>query len=248
MMPWIIAHRGASFDAPENTLAAFRLGFEQGADYLEADLHLTLDGEIVLIHDEDTLRTTGRAGLVREQTLAELKQLDAGSWKGKQWAGERVPTLAEALATVPQGRGAFLEIKCGVEILPRLQTVMEASSVVPSKLPVMSFDLAVVQAARLLFKTNPVLWLVEFKKNEANAWTPGVEEVVQAAQAAGFAGVDVEACDGVDGGFTTRVREAGLTLTVWTVNDPLQARRLAVAGVDGITTDRPGWLREQLRA
>src|SRR5262245_12288077 len=109
--PVIVAHRGASADAPENTVAAFKLGFEQGADYAETDLRLSKDGQIVLIHDDNTKRTAGLDKKVREQTLEELRRLDAGSFKGEKWKGEPIPTLEEGLATVPKGKGIFLELK-----------------------------------------------------------------------------------------------------------------------------------------
>ncbi len=120
----IIGHRGASHDAPENTLASFRLGWAQGADANELDLRLTRDGQIAVIHDATTRRIAGLERPVAAQTLAELQALDAGSWKGAAWAGEQIPALAEVLATVPDGKRLYLEIKCGVEVLPELERVI----------------------------------------------------------------------------------------------------------------------------
>jgi glycerophosphoryl diester phosphodiesterase len=125
----IIGHRGASHDAPENTLASIRLAWKQNADASETDVHLTKDGQIVVIHDFNTRRVGGRNRKVVDQTLAELKQLDVGRWKGEQWAGERIPTLAEYLAAIPDGKRLLIEIKCGPEIVPRLvQVIREARS------------------------------------------------------------------------------------------------------------------------
>ncbi|MEM7392442.1 MAG: glycerophosphodiester phosphodiesterase family protein [Verrucomicrobiota bacterium] len=93
--PIVVAHRGASKDAPENTLPAFNLAWEQGADAIEGDFHLTADDKIVCIHDRDTEEVASVKKIVRQSTLAELKRLDVGSWKGKQWADTRIPTLAE---------------------------------------------------------------------------------------------------------------------------------------------------------
>src|SRR5262245_53293376 len=109
----IIAHRGASADAPENTAAAFKLAVEGGADAFEGDYYLTKDGKIICIHDNNTKRTTGVDGKVPQMTLAELRKLDAGSWKGSKFGGEKLPTLSEALALVPAGKKTFVEIKCG---------------------------------------------------------------------------------------------------------------------------------------
>src|SRR5947208_878460 len=99
----IIAHRGASWEAPENTLSAVQLAWQQGADAVEADFRLSRDRQIVATHDDSTLRITGVDLRVHESSLAELRALDFGRWKAAQFEGERIPTLAELLATVPAG-------------------------------------------------------------------------------------------------------------------------------------------------
>ena len=100
----IVAHRGASADAPENTLAAIQLAWQQGADAAEIDVRLTVDGQLVAIHDETTLRTGSTDWKVKDHTLAELKTLDVGLWKSQQFVGEQIPTLAEVLDIVPPGK------------------------------------------------------------------------------------------------------------------------------------------------
>ena len=108
----IVGHRGASHDAPENTLAAIRLAWEQGADAAEFDVYLSKDGKIVVIHDKDTKRVAGVDRPVVGQTLDELRRLDVGKWKAPKFAGEKLPTLNEMLATVPAGKRVFIEVKC----------------------------------------------------------------------------------------------------------------------------------------
>src|SRR3954454_21771589 len=107
--PEIVAHRGESADAPENTLAAFRLAWERNVPAIELDVHLTRDGALIVSHDANTLRTTATPKAIKESTLEELRSLDAGRWKGERWAGERMPTLAEALQTIPEGARCFIE-------------------------------------------------------------------------------------------------------------------------------------------
>jgi len=108
----VIAHRGASAYAPENTLAAFALAKEMNADWFELDCTLSRDGHVVVIHDDTLDRTTNGEGPVRDRTLAELKQLDAGSWKDPRFAGERLPLLVEALELARERRiGVYIEIK-----------------------------------------------------------------------------------------------------------------------------------------
>jgi glycerophosphoryl diester phosphodiesterase len=110
-LPIIIAHRGASAYAPENTLAAFELAAAQGAPWYELDCLLTKDGGVIVIHDADLERTTGVVGAVRDWSLADLQALDAGSWFSPEFAGERMPTLAESLAMAKGRIGVYVEIK-----------------------------------------------------------------------------------------------------------------------------------------
>jgi len=107
----VIAHRGASAYAPENTLPAFEKAVELGADWFELDCTLSKDGAIIVIHDDSVDRTTGTVGAVRDLTLAELKALDAGSWYGPDFAGEPLPTLEEALDLARGRIGVYVEIK-----------------------------------------------------------------------------------------------------------------------------------------
>ncbi|MFS0655032.1 glycerophosphodiester phosphodiesterase [Bacillus sp. 179-C3.3 HS] len=108
---YIIAHRGSSSVAPENTIAAFDLAVQQGADYIELDVQLTMDQQVVVIHDETVDRTTNGNGLVKRYSLNQLKKLDAGSWFDPQYANERIPTLQEILERYSQRIGILIEIK-----------------------------------------------------------------------------------------------------------------------------------------
>lgn len=124
----VIAHRGASEYAPENTLAAFKLASEQGADWFELDCTLTADGEVIVIHDDDTERTTGVPGRVEKKTLAELQKLDAGAWKGPEFTGERLPTLAEALDLAQQRQiGVYIEIKDSANDHALMRRILESA-------------------------------------------------------------------------------------------------------------------------
>lgn len=119
MTMWAIAHRGASDEAPENTLVAFQRALEQGADALECDVHLSADGEVVVIHDDTVDRTTDGTGAVAGMTLEELHQLDAGSWKGPQFAGQRIPTLQEIIELLGETIPLFIEFKGSSPELPQ---------------------------------------------------------------------------------------------------------------------------------
>lgn len=246
--PEIIAHRGASHDAPENTLAAFRAAWRQGADGIEGDFRLTKDGRIVCIHDADTRRVAGRAMTVAKSTLAELRRLDVGSWKHPKWAGERIPTIEEVLATVPRGKRIFIEIKCGPEILAPLAKALAASGLKPEQAAVIAFSAKVVAEAKRRLPGRKAFWLTGFRKDRKSGKVgPSAGEVVATLKKTGADGLDCNAHAAVDRDFVGRLRAAGMEFHAWTVDDPAVAKRFRQLGVDSLTTNRPGWLRRQLR-
>ncbi|MCB1806648.1 MAG: glycerophosphodiester phosphodiesterase, partial [Candidatus Competibacteraceae bacterium] len=120
----IIAHRGASGEAPENTLAAFDLAWRQQADGIELDVRLSRDGRVMVHHDPTTKRLTGTDLSIADSTSDALRQLDFGIWKGPEFAGQRMPVLDEVLAAAPPGKQVVIEIKCGPEIIPALSQVL----------------------------------------------------------------------------------------------------------------------------
>ncbi len=241
----IIAHRGASFDAPENTLAAIQLGWKQGADAVEIDVQFSKDGHVVVIHDDNTRKTAGVRKKVAAQTLAELKQLDAGSWKSPKFKGERIPTLAEALATIPKGKRMFVEIKCGPECIPSFAKDVRNSELKPNQIVPIGFSLETMTLLKRAMPDLDVCWIVEFKRT-LGGWSPSVGALTEQVMKAGLDGLDVSGRGPVDADFTRQMRRAGQRLYIWTVDDPARARELMDAGVDGITTNKPGWLRSQL--
>jgi glycerophosphoryl diester phosphodiesterase len=241
----IIGHRGASWDAPENTVAAIKLAWKQKADASEFDILLSRDGKIVVIHDKDTKRVAGVDKKVSEQTLYELRQLDVGKWKHAKFTGEKLPTLEDMLATVPMGKRVFVEIKTGPEIVPELDRVLKASKLKAEQTPVISFNINVVKAAKKARPDLAVYWIVSLRPAKGKQ-PPTAESLIAKAKAANADGLDLSV-ETLDQAFADKIRAAGLKLYVWTVNDPAVARRMVDIGVDGITTDRPGWLREQLK-
>jgi glycerophosphoryl diester phosphodiesterase len=244
----IVAHRGASYDAPENTLASVHLGWQQDADAVEIDIRLSSDDRIVAFHDKTTKRTAGGEDIpVSRRTFADLRRLDAGSWKDAKYAGERIPTLGEILQTIPDGKRLFIEIKTGPEILPELERVLDAAGKRPEQTPLISFSYETMEAAKRRFPELKVYWIVEVEQDESTGrWTPTAEELAAKAKRAGLDGIDFGNSPAVGEEFVRTLRDAGMEVYVWTVNDPEQAGRFRDIGVMGITTDRPGWLREQL--
>lgn len=242
----IIAHRGFSGIAPENTVAAFKLGWEKGTDACELDLYLTGDNKIAVLHDADTKRTTGVLKLVKESPLAELQTLDAGSWKNPTYKGERIPSLAESLATLPVGRQRFfLEVKDSVRVVPELTRQLAGWKSRAAQLCIIAFDRAVAQECKKAMPWMPVYRLSSEKTKDKKP--VDLAKLISDTKADGLDGLDLGLKWDWSPALVEQVRAAGLKLYVWTVNKPEEARRLAALGVDGITTDDPVMLREALK-
>lgn len=233
-----IAHRGASAQAPENTMAAFEQAVELGADVIELDLHVSRNGELVVIHDVTLDRTTDGQGPVHARSLRELKQLDAGRWFSERFTGQRIPTLTEVLDRFAGKIPLALEIKAGSAfyhgIEERLVSVLREHQAV-SQVAVASFDhyaLCTLKALEPDLRTAALL----------------VGRPMSIAALAGPSKVDAMALEGslVTVTEVEACRAAGLQLVVWTVNAPAQMRYFIDLGIDGIITDRPDLLRHAL--
>jgi len=242
----IIAHRGASHDAPENTLASVNLAWAQGADAVEVDVQFSKDGHVVVFHDDNTRKTAGVAKKVCNQTLAELKALDVGRWKGAKWAGERIATIEEVLATVPNGKRLFIEIKCGPACLLPLAEAYRRSRLKPGQVALIGFSLATMKRAKQVLPQLEVAWVAEFKRNWRGGWTPTVEHLANQSRLAGLDALDLSARGPWTPKLGTRIHKAGLKLYVWTVDTVAKAKQVIAAGADGITTNKPGWMRARL--
>jgi glycerophosphoryl diester phosphodiesterase len=243
----IIAHRGASHDAPENTLAAMNAAWAQEADAIEFDLWFSQDGRVVIFHDADTARFEESPRKIADLTWAQLQELDVGRWKGAEFANERIPALEAVLATVPAGRRAVIEIKCGPEILPALKRILESSGRRASELCIISFNYETLVESKKLLPDVEHYYLHGYKADRETGELPRLDDLIRRARAANADGLNLHFDWPIDATFVKELKDAGLKLFVWTVNDASMARRLRDAGVHGITTDRPQWLREQLR-
>jgi len=242
--PLIVAHRGASRDAPENTLPAFELAWEQGADAIEGDFFLTKDNRIVCIHDKSTERLAGRKLIVKDSTLAQLQELDVGMKKGEKFKGARIPTIAEVFATIPEGKKIFIEIKCGKEIIPPLLAAIRASGLKDEQVTMICFQAEVVRTFKAKAPRHKVYWLTNFKRNKAGDWTPSIETVLQTLNSTKADGLDSH--HGIPPHAAKRILKEGFEWHVWTVNDLKAAKRLKELGVQSITTDVPGTLKKSL--
>ncbi len=242
--PEIIAHRGASWDAPENTVPAYELAWEMGAHAVETDVYLSADGEVVCLHDRNLRRTTGLDARVDELTWEELQELDAGAWKGEEWEGVGIPLLSELLALTPPGGRFFVDVKSGVDSVPAIVDVIRESGI-DDQVVIIAFSKAVCEAFVEHAPDLPVKWLVGTQRDEETGeWLPIDPARVQEAVDAGFTGINV-GWGGAHPELMEAAEAAGTRLYVWTVNELDVARRMVEWGASGITTDRPDIMLEE---
>ena len=242
----IVAHRGASFDAPENTIPAFELAWEQGADAIEGDFRLTADGRIVCIHNSDTRAMAGERLIVSSSTLAELSALDCGIRRGAKWRGTRIATLADVFQTVPPGKQIFIEVKCGAEILEELIREISISGLTDSQITVISYNSDVISALKKARSGIKAMWIVDIKTSLMGRLKPTTDEMIRQLRSLGANGVSARACRRIGRAHVQEVLATGLEYHVWTLDSPRRAARFLTLGVHSITTNRPGYIRKKL--
>jgi glycerophosphoryl diester phosphodiesterase len=229
----VTAHRGSSLRAPENSLSAIEAAIEDGADYAEIDVQETADGAVVLLHDEDLMRVAGVNRKIWDISYSELGALDAGSWFAPEFEGERVPTLAEAIA-VARGRiklNIELKINAHEEALARRVVRILDEEGFSSQVVVSSLSYDVLKEVREL--------------------DPSLKRGYMVYQSAGAVQrLDVEFLSMnrrlVDRGFVVSAHGSGKEVHIWTVDDPARMSRFIDLGVDNITTNEPAILRAVL--
>ncbi len=247
-MTVVVAHRGASGQAPENTMEAFRLGVEAGADAIELDVHLTADGQLAVIHDESLDRTTDRGGRVADLTMDDLRAADAGARfarpddAGFPFAGRglRIPTLPEVLDWLPEGIGLVVEIKARAAADAVVEALRGRPAGKDGRVAVISFDEGAIERVHeldpglktgyLLVPTQPIppalVWATEHGHVGVHPWD-------------GDLGADPTP-------ILEQARAYGREVGCYVVNDPDRMRLLAAAGLWGFVTDVPDVAREAL--
>ena len=224
----VIAHRGASSSAPENTRAAFDRALALGARHLELDVHATADGHVVVIHDAAVDRTTDGTGAVSSYTLAGLKGLDAGSWFGAAFAGERIPTLEETLARYGGRAHLHVEIKGQAADLTRRTVDLIRQHRVERSVTITSFARARLEEVRACGLDVPLGWLV----------AEATEAVIAEAGALGVAQLCPKAST-VTGTLVGRLHGAGFLVRAWGVGTEQLMEQVVQAGADGMTVNFP---------
>jgi glycerophosphoryl diester phosphodiesterase len=235
-----LAHRGASGHAPENTMAAFRLAEQLGADGFELDVQVTRDGVPVVIHDELLDRTTNGRGLVLHHTLAEIRALDAGSWYGSAFVGEKIPTLEEVLLTFGKRMLLNIELKNSYHHMPELEEKTIAlirKYHIEKSVVVSSFHHGSMQRVHQLAPDIPTALLYDCCLVDAVGYA---KRLGASALHPFYATVREELIE--------EAHREGIEVGVWTVNEPDAMERMIAINVDAIITNYPDRLRTVLHA
>jgi glycerophosphoryl diester phosphodiesterase len=244
----ITAHRGASFDAPENTLSAFRLAWEQNADAIEGDFYLTADKQIVCIHDKDTARTAGEKLSVEDSTLEQLRALQYGAWKNESFRGESIPTFEEVLRCVPEGKRFVIELKSDSRIVPHLADALTRLNANTDTCLIISFNEATIALCKQQMPHVRAHWLVSFEKDAQGNMVPHAQSIASTAATVGADGVGLQGNRSViDKMFVETLMQGNCReFHVWTIDDPKDANYFRDLGAVGITTNKPGFMRREL--
>ncbi len=232
-LPLIVAHRGFSAIAQENTLAAFRAAIEAGSPAAECDVYLSADGHVILSHDATVNRCTDGTGRIPEMTLAELRALDAGSWKGPQYAGECIPTLAETLELLRGKMHLVVEVKQPGIAEQVAKTIRSCNAL--GACTIISFNLETCAQMRQIEPALPVGWLTGGIPEDDSELA---EQLLETALSANVQFVDV-AYKGIRPALLKRAQLAGMAVWAWTVDNPADMQDLARTGVACITTNDP---------
>jgi glycerophosphoryl diester phosphodiesterase len=231
-----IAHRGASYIAPENTVISAKLAWEIDVDAVELDIQLSKDNKLMVIHDGNTKRTSGYDFVVKETGSKILRKLDVGSFKDEKYKGEKIPFLNEIIETVPPGKKLVVELKSGGDVLPELKNVVRNCGKQP-QLIFICFDLQIILNAKQIFPEIPCYWLCGNKEE--------LVKNIKTISDSGLQGVDLNFSI-IDEKVISLAKSLNLDIIAYTVNDPTIAKKLIDYGVKGITTDRPDWLKNQI--
>lgn len=237
-MPLIVAHRGASAVAPENTLPAFKLAWQQGADAIEGDFHLTRDNKIICIHNPTTGKYAKRNLTVRKSTLTQLRSLE------RQYP---FPTLGEVLSTVPVGKKIYIEIKSSPKIVRHLLKEIDASDIPPEQLVIIAFSGRVIKKIKTHRPSLKAIWLTKARRRaKGSDLEPSPDEILSKIRRTGADGASIYAHPDIDADYLAPIHAAGYELHTWTIDDPEIAKKWIKLGSLSLTTNTPATLRSAL--
>ena len=234
----IIAHRGVSFALPENSLPAFEASWELGVDGIEGDFHLTKDGEIVCIHDEDTERVCNSKAIIKNSSLEELKQFELNQTVSSS-SNLKIPTLSEVILTIPKGKKIFIEIKCGNEIVLPILNQLSKSKMNADEVVIISFNSNVIRKLKDMNSTYKALLLYSCEDGR------DFDGLIEEALNLNANGISTD--NKSSKLFVEKVIDAGLEYHSWTIDDANIASQLIEWGSSSITTNDPESIMKRIQ-
>ena len=241
----IVAHRGASVRAPENTTPAFELAWKEGADAIEGDFRVTKDGHIICVHDQTTGRVAGVSLDVHESTLSELKSLDPSAGLPGFYGKVSIPTIDEVFRIVPKNKKIFVEIKDDERVFPGFFDEVERSGLEYHQIIVISYNSNVIRIVKSAFPRLKAFLIVKFQKNNPSEFVPSCDRVLKTMAEIKADGLSCYKAN-IDRALVTKITESGYEFHVWTVDEPELGAQFLEWGAESVTTNVPGYLRKQL--
>ena len=232
--PLVIAHRGASYKAPENTLAAYSLAWKLKSDAIEIDIRKTKDGFLVCSHDNNLNRISSNRKSISSMLLSELTEVDVGSWKSKEYKNERMPLLSKVLSTIPKGKKVFIEIKGALKEIDELISIVKKSklkikdchflSYIPANIKKIKKDFPSFKAT---LNTIPAFYNYEIEK---------IKKLMKSTNSDGIS-LHIDSSESIK--LVKKLKKEENFVLTWTVNDSRFMRKLTKWQADGIITDYP---------
>ena len=232
--PLVIAHRGASYKAPENTLAAYSLGWKLNSDAIEIDIRKPKDGVLVCSHDNNLNRISSNRKSISSMLLSELTEVDVGSWKSKEYKNERMPLLSKVLSTIPKGKKVFIEIKGALKEIDELISIVKKSklkikdchflSYIPANIKKIKKDFPNFKAT---LNTIPAFYNYEIEK---------IKKLMKSTNSDGIS-LHIDSSESIK--LVKKLKKEENFVLTWTVNDSRFMRKLTKWQADGIITDYP---------
>ncbi len=239
----IIAHRGESFDAPENTMAAINLAWQRDDDAVEIDIQLSKDDKIVVIHDKNTYRTGGKYKPVKSQNYNELELLDVGSFKSKKYENEGIPLLKSVVNSLPPKKYLFIEIKSAGDTTEILEEFFSKNNANKNYIKFISFNKEVLTRLKTSLPGIEAFWILDDK---IPFFAKNTNSIINQCKAAKLDGLDLNEKMIKSEKIVRKILNENLKLYTWTVDDVERAKELMNWKLNGITSNKAAWLKKQL--
>ena len=234
MVKWI-SHRGESADAPENTLAAFKLSQERQTDGMECDVHLSTDGKVMVCHDMTTFRMGDRMLNVEKSSSQKIREVNVSSVFNRKYPDEKIPFLEETFQYLGENRLFFIELKgTNPDLVPAVKNIVKNSGIPSEQIVFISFSKTLIKLIKQLMPEYRTLFLDNLLRHTGRA---SIREVLQEIEETFADGIDAGIHPDIDAELINAVHQAGKIFAVWTVDNPFQAGQLIELGVDFITSN-----------